>query len=392
MEKAVYSQKKLIWINIVFFTVTTVAALVGCPWYLSRYGISLPEILLCSFFTVATGMSITAGYHRLYAHVTYKANPIVQFLYLFFGAAAFEQSALVWACQHRDHHRYVDTDRDPYSIKKGFFYAHIGWLIFWKHTINFENVRDLQQSRMIMNQYKYYHIWAVVAGILTPVLIGALTGHMLGALLFAVCFRLTLVYHATFSINSICHMFGKATYDIYSTAKDHWLVAFLTNGEGFHNFHHRFPSDFRNGVRWYHWDPSKWLIAFLGKFGFASDLKTISSYRILAARLAAENQRVHDVLKETVDNAYLHKTLEAVRGHYEQLKHSLVQWEMAQKEYHLILQARIIRRSSELKENASSRLQEARRQFKTGYSQWVSLVSRPPLDLQHALLGRLAPA
>ncbi|MBI3307310.1 MAG: acyl-CoA desaturase, partial [Candidatus Omnitrophica bacterium] len=77
-------------------------------------------------------------------------------------------------------------------------------------------------------------------------------------------------------------------------AKDHWLVAFLTNGEGYHNFHHRFPGDYRNGVRWYQWDPSKWLIGFLSWFGLSRDLKRVSDFRILEARLAAEQQTARD--------------------------------------------------------------------------------------------------
>ncbi|MBI3307437.1 MAG: fatty acid desaturase [Candidatus Omnitrophica bacterium] len=283
-----------IWLNIIFFSGTTVAALIGCPFYLSRFGISSSEIFLFIFYLWATGISVTAGYHRLFSHVTYKAHPLVEFFFLFFGAAAFEMSALGWSSQHRDHHRYVDTENDPYNIKKGFFYAHIGWLIFWKHRSNLDNVRDLQKNSLVMHQDKHYLLWAVSSGILMPLVLGFLSGHLLGAFLFSICLRLTVVYHSTFAINSVCHMFGKATYDIYATAKDHWLVAFLTNGEGYHNFHHRFPGDYRNGVRWYQWDPSKWLIGFLSWFGLSRDLKRVSDFRILEARLAAEQQMARD--------------------------------------------------------------------------------------------------
>ena len=139
MEHSGYAEREMIWRNILFFAFTTITALVGCPLYILHYGISLDVIMLTAFFMVATGMSITVGYHRLFAHVTYKAHPVIRFLLLFFGAAAFQQSALEWSAQHRDHHRYVDTDRDPYDIKKGFFYAHMGWLIFWKHVVDFDD-------------------------------------------------------------------------------------------------------------------------------------------------------------------------------------------------------------------------------------------------------------
>ena len=117
MLQPVQSVKKVIWTNAIFFFVTTLLGVFGTSPYLPPFGVSLSEALLFLFYTVATGTSITLGYHRLFAHNVFKANVLVRFLVLFFGAAAFEQSALRWASQHRDHHRFVDTDRDPYSIK-----------------------------------------------------------------------------------------------------------------------------------------------------------------------------------------------------------------------------------------------------------------------------------
>ncbi len=265
--------KKYNWSTIAFFIVTTAGALIGAPIYFFYYGVSGLDLLLFLFFIVLTGMSITAGYHRLFAHASYKANSLVRFLILFFGAAAFEQSALTWCSTHRDHHRHSDTDLDPYGIKKGFLYAHIGWMLFWRHEPDFSNVKDLSKDRMLNHQHRYYPVWAFVAGALLPVGLGALSGHAVAALFLSVCVRVTLVHHATFCINSLSHTFGKATYDSHTTARDSWLVALLTNGEGYHNFHHSFPTDYRNGVRWYHWDPSKWAIAALAGLGLAWDLK-----------------------------------------------------------------------------------------------------------------------
>lgn len=284
--------KKMNWPVIAFFAATTAGALVGAPLYASRFGVSLSEILLFFFYVAATGFAITVGYHRLYAHRTFKTNKAVEFLILFFGSAAFEQSALTWCSGHRDHHRYVDTDRDPYSIKKGFWYAHIGWMTLWQQWPDYRNVKDLMANRLVRHQHDHYVVWGFVSGILFPVLLGALTGHALGALVFSVCVRLTIVYHATFCINSVCHTFGKATYDIHATARDHWLVAFFTNGEGYHNFHHRFPTDYRNGVRWYQWDPSKWLIMLLAKTKLAWSLRKTDTVQIREAKAYADQQRM----------------------------------------------------------------------------------------------------
>ena len=105
--------------------------------------VTWPVWLLTVFYTFATGMSITVGYHRLFAHRAFKAHPVLQFLVLFFGAGAFEMSALGWASQHRTHHKYVDTERDPYNIKQGFFYAHIGWMLFWIQPIDYSNSKGM---------------------------------------------------------------------------------------------------------------------------------------------------------------------------------------------------------------------------------------------------------
>lgn len=378
MEKTIQlAKRELIWVNIIFFTVTTLVGLIGAPIYYFHFGLSLSEWCLFLFYIAATGMSITVGYHRLFAHRTFKANPLVEFLVLFFGAAAFEQSALRWASQHRDHHRFVDTDQDPYSIKKGFFYAHIGWLIFWRHPAHLENARDLQKNKLVMSQNNFYILWASVAGIILPVMLGALSGHALGAFIFTVCLRLTFVYHSTFCINSVCHMFGKATYDIYSTAKDHWFVAFLTFGEGYHNFHHHFPGDYRNAVRWYQWDPSKWTIFCLKFLGLASDLKRVSNFRILEARLTAQNQSAQDMIAKKIAHPHLEESSLKLRQAYKDLKHQLIQWEIAAKNYQAMVYKRVSHQATTLRSTAFTRVELAKQQFRESQKRWETVHLRP---------------
>lgn len=366
----------MIWTNIIFFAVTTLLGVVGAPIYLFHYGISVPEMLLFFFYLTATPLCITMGYHRLFAHMSYKTNPLMQFLFLFFGAAAFQQSAFKWASQHRTHHQFVDTDKDPYSIKKGFFYAHLGWLIFWQQSENYGNAPDLQRNRLVMHQHRHYMLWSVGSGILLPLLIGALTGHFLGALLLAVCLRLTLVYHGTFCINSVCHMFGKATYDIYSTAKDHWFAALLTFGEGYHNYHHHFPADYRNGVRWYHWDPTKWMIALMAWLGFATDLKKISRYKIMAAWLKAKHQRAEDTFRQITNP---HPMLEGIRKKlelcYEQLRNTLAVWEQNAAEYRDLVTRRMAG-ANLFRDDCLKKMSESRLRFKQNLRKWDLLYSR----------------
>ena len=275
---------KIRWAGVIFLGSTALIGFVVTPIYIYNYGVSGIELGFFAFFCLATIMSITVGYHRLYAHAAFKAHPLVECFVLFFGAATFEQSALKWASLHRTHHRFVDTEKDPYNIKKGFFYAHMGWIIFSKPQVDYDNALDLQKNPLVMHQHRYYQYWAMTAGIGLPILLGALTGHLLGMVLLVGVTRLALVHHFTFFINSFAHTFGTSNYDPYSTAKDNWLGAILTNGEGYHNYHHRFPSDYRNGHLWYHWDPTKWMIWILSKIGLTSDLRSIPPAQILEAR------------------------------------------------------------------------------------------------------------
>ncbi len=277
-------RKKMRWGSIVFIAGVTVAALVAAPLYAWTYGVSRAEWILFGVYFAATSLAITVGYHRYFAHTTFKTNPVVRFILLFFGAATFEQSALKWSSLHRVHHQYTDTERDPYNIKEGFFYAHVGWILFWKQPVNYDNVKDLQKSRLVMHQHEHYQLWALGAGVVTPLLIGAWTGHLLGALIFAVGLRLFLVFNSAFFINSFAHTFGSQPYGRDTSARDHWLGAILTNGEGYHNYHHRFPNDYRNGIQWYHWDPSKWIIWTLGRLGIAGDLRRTPDEQIREAR------------------------------------------------------------------------------------------------------------
>jgi len=261
------------WAGIFFFIVIHFIGLIGAPLYSIHYGVSAGEWALFLTWFICTSMAITVGYHRLFAHVTYKTQPWIRFLLLFFGAATFEQSALKWASQHRQHHQFTDTERDPYNISRGFWYAHVGWILFYKHRVNYDNVPDLQQCPLVMSQHHLYTLWSIGAGIVIPVVIGFCIGHPVGAFIFAVNLRLILVLHSAFFINSYAHMFGTRGFDGRISARDHWLGAILTNGEGYHNFHHKHPNDYRNGIRWYHWDPSKWLIFSLSKLNLAWELK-----------------------------------------------------------------------------------------------------------------------
>ncbi len=271
------------WMAAIFMPLIAVVGIVGTPFYIASQGFAVSEAILFFFYLTATSLAITVGYHRLYSHATFKTNQFIHFLMLFFGAATFQKSALRWASQHRQHHQFTDTELDPHNSKKGVFYCHMGWIMFYKHNVNFQNVKDLSKNPLIKHQHEHYDLWSVSAGLLLPMLIGFLIGHPLGAFIMTFCLRITLILNMAFFINSSAHMSGTKGFDPDVSAGDSWFWALLTNGEGYHNYHHKFPNDYRNGYRIYHWDPSKWFITILSWTGLAWDLKRTSPERIAAA-------------------------------------------------------------------------------------------------------------
>ena len=246
------------WVNILFLCLTPLVGLGGTAWYAATQGIVWWEPTLCLTLFFAVGLSIGSGYHRYFSHRAYECHPAVESVMLFFGAMALQNSVLQWARDHREHHRFVDTDRDPYNIKRGGLWAHMLW-IFYKEgpEKNFDAVPDLLRNPRVMWQHRWAREIGILFGLGFPTLVGAFFGRPLGGLLWGGFLRIVLVHHTTFFINSLAHMWGIRPYSTENSARDNWFLAFFTHGEGFHNFHHAFPSDFRNGIRWYHWDPEQ---------------------------------------------------------------------------------------------------------------------------------------
>ncbi len=272
------------WVNTLFLTLTPLTALLSSWIYFSNNGIELSQILLAIAFYFLTGLAITAGYHRLLSHRAYKSSNIVKFFYLIFGAAAFQNSALKWCADHRIHHRHVDGEKDPYNINKGFFYAHIGWIFYKENNDISHYPKDLLNDKLVMWQHNYYYIIAIAMGFVLPTLIGYFLGSALGGLALSALLRIVFVHHCTFFINSLCHIVGNRPYTDTNTARDSYIMAIFSYGEGYHNYHHYFPSDYRNGIRWYHFDPTKWLIKILAITGLVKDLKKVPEKLIAQAK------------------------------------------------------------------------------------------------------------
>ncbi len=281
------ANRKLQWVNVLFFTLTGLGAVILTPLYLYQYGLNWSLIALFFIYVACTSMSITAGYHRFLSHRSYEANPIVKLAFLLFGAGSFQGSALQWGADHRRHHRHVDTDKDPHNIHEGFLWAHIGWL-FYEETNTSNYPQDLLEDKLVMWQHRNYVVIAVAMCFGVPLMLGYALGHPFGGLLFGGLLRVVAGSHSTFLINSYAHTFGKRTYSEMQTARDSLLLAIFAFGEGYHNYHHQFASDYRNGIRWYQWDPTKWLIRGLSFVGLTTRLKRIPAAEIQRVRLRTE--------------------------------------------------------------------------------------------------------
>ncbi len=279
------------WVNIGFFTLLPPVTLTATLLYWGQKPVPWAILLFALVFGILTNLSITAGYHRLFSHRSYQAHPYVRWTLLFLASSAFQGSALKWSSDHRRHHLKVDTLEDPYSISKGFWYAHMGWLM-----VRFPNEKihapDLESDPLLRFQHRHYLKSAISAGFLFPALLGWILGDFWAGLIFAGFWRVLLTQQSTFFVNSLCHTLGKRPYSLGNTARDSWIVAFLTHGEGYHNYHHRFQTDYRNGIRWYHWDPTKWVIQLLSALGLAKNLKIVPQEEILKAKLLVDSQQM----------------------------------------------------------------------------------------------------
>lgn len=279
---------KLIWLNVLIFSLTGLIGLIGVPVYGYLYGYDLWHLVATVLCIGYCGMSITAGYHRLWAHHAYETNVFVRVILALGGAFALQNSALHWSSDHRVHHRHVDdNDRDPYSANMGFWYSHIGWMLreYQRERYDdYSNVKDLQRDKVVMWQHRNYVLLAALTNFGIPLAIGFIHGDVWGMLLTAGVLRLVISHHVTFFINSWAHMWGSQPYTDENTAKDNALLAYFTFGEGYHNYHHCFQFDYRNGIRWWHFDPTKWFIWSLDKVGMAKNLKRCGQERIEKAK------------------------------------------------------------------------------------------------------------
>eukprot|EP00924_Labyrinthula_sp_SR-Ha-C_P003332 snap_masked-scaffold_15-processed-gene-6.32-mRNA-1 protein AED:0.02 eAED:0.02 QI:0/-1/0/1/-1/1/1/0/388 len=267
--------------------------LIHCSLFLTTWSLSIvafkttelcKETSIFSFiFLCVGGMGVTCGYHRYWSHRSYEAKRGFQVFLLFCATTAVQGSCKWWCRGHRVHHRYTDTDKDPYSAHKGLFWSHLGWMLFKPNPENYVkiDISDLKKDWILELQHKYYGVAALFCSFVLPTMIcGYGWGDFQGGFFYAGVVRLVMLHNMTFSINSLAHYMGDQPFDDRLTPRDNLLTAFLTWGEGYHNFHHEFPRDYRNGIRFFDYDPSKWFIYGASLLGLTFELRKFDDNEI----------------------------------------------------------------------------------------------------------------
>ncbi|MBC7783387.1 MAG: fatty acid desaturase [Burkholderiales bacterium] len=246
------------------------------------------------------GFGVTVGYHRLLAHRAFNTYRWVELMFLIFGCMAMQGPPIRWAATHRRHHQKSDHEGDPHSphlhgtgamgVLRGLWHAHTGWLLTKDAHRSFRSVKDLLESPMIRFIDRYYWLWLILS-VLIPFSVGyAVRGTAMGGLacvFWAVIVRITLMHHATWSVNSICHVFGYRSFKSTDESRNNPVIAIISLGEGWHNNHHAFPTSARHGLRWFEFDVSYVVIRTFELLGLAWDVRRPSAHAMTEKAIAA---------------------------------------------------------------------------------------------------------
>jgi stearoyl-CoA desaturase (delta-9 desaturase) len=231
-------------------------------------GAPLRALLLGAVLYFVRMFFVTAGYHRYFSHRSYRLPRWAQLVMAFGGSTAMQKGPLWWAAHHRDHHRWSDTERDVHSPTRGFWWSHVGWILCDKYAATDERrVSDLAKYPEL--RWVNRHDWvAPLTLALATFAVGGWAGLVIGFGLSTVA-----LWHGTFLVNSLAHVVGRRRYVTSDTSRNSFVIALLTNGEGWHNNHHHYQASARQSFRWYEWDPSYYALWLLSKVGIVRDLK-----------------------------------------------------------------------------------------------------------------------
>ena len=247
-----------------------------------QHAVNWPDLALLGVLYALVALGVTVGFHRMLTHRSFRPHPAVKFALLVLGSMAVEGPAIEWAATHIKHHALADSEGDPHSPLDGFFHAHLGWVFESDNADPNVYCRNLVNDPIVSFVSRTFLIWAVLAFVI-PFGVGGLLGGWAGAwtgLLWGGLVRQFLTHHVTWSVNSVCHTFGRREFETTDRSRNEWIVGLLAFGEGWHNNHHAFPRSAFHGLHWWQFDLSGYLIWTLERLHLAREV-----YRIPPALL-----------------------------------------------------------------------------------------------------------
>ena len=262
-------------------------------WLLWQRAVNWTDIALLIAFNVLAGLGVTVGYHRMLTHRSFQPHPVVKFIFLVLGSMALEGPALEWAATHIKHHANSDREGDPHSPVEGFWHAHMGWM--FNRSFADPNVycRNLVKDPIVDFVSRTFIFW-VILSLAIPFAIGGWTGLLWGGLV-----RIFLTHHITWSVNSVCHTFGKREFETRDQSRNEWIVGLLGLGEGWHNNHHAFPRSAFHGLHWWQFDLSGYVIWTLERVGLVRDVYRVTP--AMRARYASKKIEVESEVPASID-------------------------------------------------------------------------------------------
>lgn len=382
---------RLNWTNTLFLVGNFLLSILGTLAIFLWGEFHYQTLILLLVFGIISSLAITGGYHRLFSHRSYEGSFLLRAIMLLLAASVVEGSALEWSCDHRRHHRYTDTDRDPYNIQQGFWHAHMGWLFFLNISErDFQNVKDLASDRLVALQHKFFPYLAAFMGFILPTLIATCWGDPLGGFIIAGSLRISILHQCTFFVNSLCHTLGSRPFSEQQSARDNWLTAFVTFGEGFHNYHHQFMFDYRNGIRFYDFDPTKWLIFLLASVRLAKNLKRAKHKQVVHYRIRATETHLFEKIERYSDQvkSKINAMLEPCRTH---LLEAAARFEQIEADYLNIrkqpLQLSERQQYKKIIQEKQKQLRNARSEFNLSFQRWRDTCRQALYALKHINLS-----
>uniref|UniRef100_H2YFE0 Fatty acid desaturase domain-containing protein n=1 Tax=Ciona savignyi TaxID=51511 RepID=H2YFE0_CIOSA len=274
------------WDNLTALCLVVGSGLYGFFIMFQVKGLTLIWAFLCA---LGSAFGVTAGVHRYWSHRSYKATLPLRIFLAFLHTLALQNSAVRWATNHRVHHKYSETDADPHNAARGFFFSHIGWLITKEHPLVDEkrkeiNISDLLEDKVAAFQHRHYPVLALLIGLVFPVAVPVVFwGEALSSSYFICMARYCLLLNLISTVNSVAHIWGNRPYSKDIGPTDSKITTAVVIGEGYHNYHHTFPHDYRSSEFGMPFNTTAMFIEFMAKLGLAYDLRTMSD-QVLADR------------------------------------------------------------------------------------------------------------